>query len=161
MSDGVEEVAVAVEHVEAEVAGVGGEDGEACGVAAVDGALCRGWFAAAGARGVDDIIGLRAGTPDVLEVVDVAADIHVYLVAAQYSVDPFLHVGALGLRFVRVGVDGMVAHHDSPVLGGVGECPVEPLQLCLGILRGRVGIGVGLLAVFVDEGSGVDEDYLQ
>ena len=51
----------------------------------------------------------------------------------------------------------MMAHYYHPVLAGSGKLLVEPPQLGLGVLRGRIRITDGVGAVFVDERGSVQE----
>jgi len=87
--------AVFVDHMEFQGVFVGCQYGESRGIAAEDGAVGFAHFAALRCRRVDHVIDARVRAAYVLEVVDMTADVHLNLVAAQYGVDLALHVGAL------------------------------------------------------------------
>lgn len=53
---------------------------------------------------------------EMLEVVDMSADIHVHMMAAQDGVYPSLHISSLHRILGRIGVDGMMSHYHHPVL---------------------------------------------
>lgn len=48
---------------------------------------------------------------EMLEVVDMSADIHVHMMAAQDGVYPSLHISSLHRILGRIGVDGMMSHY--------------------------------------------------
>ena len=150
---------VLVNHAQLQRGGRGGEDGEARLGAAEDGAFHGLHLAAEGAGGVGDVVYRAARHADVLEVVDVAVDVHGHVaVAAQDAVHAALHVLALDVVLRRLGVDGVMAHDYDPVFLGRGKHAVQPTQLLVDVLLAGVGILGELLAVLVDEGRGVDED---
>ena len=76
----------------------------------------------------------------------------------QYWVEALLHVGALLVALVCIGVAGMVSEHYHPVFIRLCERLVEPCQLLVHVLLARVRILLGVLAVLVDKRCGVDED---
>ena len=89
---------------------------------------------------------------------DMPVDVHVHAVLAQDGVDALLHVEAFHVVLLRVGIDGVMSHHDYPVFLGGGQGGVQPLQLGVDVLVAGVGILVVLFAVLVDEGRGVNPD---
>ena len=58
-----------------------------------------------------------------------------------------------------MGINGVVAHHNHPVLAGRFECVVQPVELGLHVLLVGVGVGDAVGAVAVDEGCGVNEHH--
>ena len=73
--------------------------------------------------------------------------------------EALLHVEALILLLRGVGVDRMMAYHDDPVFLGILQGFVEPGELSLSILLAGIRIDFHILAVRIDKGCGVEEDY--
>ena len=92
-----------------------------------------------------------------LEVVDVSAHVHIYLVPTQDGVHPLLHVRPLLRALGRVGIDGMVSHHHHPVLTGSGQFLVQPCQLSVGTLLPYRRVVLRVVVVLVYQGCGVEE----
>ena len=66
-----------------------------------------------------------------LEVVDMSADVHVYLVLAEYRIETFLHIQTFAVIFRSFCIDGMVSGYDDPVFFGTGQYRVDPRELFL------------------------------
>ena len=63
-----------------------------------------------------------------LEIVDVSADIHVYLVFTQYRLHFALQIFTFAALLGCLGINGMVTGHDGPVgIVIAAEFIVEPL----------------------------------
>ena len=107
---------------------------------------------------VDYIVGRIASKTQVLEVVDVAAGIHIDLVLAKDGVEQALHVLTFGHGLACFSKDGMVTDDDNPIFVGGGQGAVYPSQLAVDVLLVCIGIFRGVLAVTFDERSCVDED---
>ena len=151
----MEDLAGLVEHVQAQGIGGDGHQGPAGLGTAEDGTLDGLHVPAKRTGSVDHIVDIAAVLADMLESMQVAADIHIHIVMPeQDGVHALLHVGALALVFVGVGIDRMVAHHDHPILIRLRQGFVQPCKLLVAVGPGSVGILVGLLAVLVDKRSG-------
>lgn len=93
----MEHLAGFVNHVEAKLVLAGGNDGEAGFRAAEAGAFDGVDFATERGGGVDYIVYPAVRHADVLEVVDVSAEVHVYVVATEHRVEAFLQVEAFAV----------------------------------------------------------------
>ena len=90
--DGVEHLAVLVEHVQAEGVGGDGHEGPAGLGAAEDGALDRLHVAAQRTGGVDHVVDVTAFLADVLEGMQMSADVHIHVVMFEkHGVHALLH----------------------------------------------------------------------
>ena len=76
--------------------------------------------------GVDYIVNVASRYTDMLEVVDMTADVHIYVVLAQDAVYAFLHIKPLAFLFRGVGIDGVMAGYDDPVLLGTCQYRFQP-----------------------------------
>jgi len=88
-------------------------------------------FAGEGAGGVDDVINIASRRADVLEVVDMSADVHIYFMLAEYRVEAGLHIQAFAVVLRGFGVDGVVSGNDDPVFFCGGQYGVYPGKLLL------------------------------
>ena len=146
-----------VEHMQAQGIGGNGHQGPAGLGAAEDSSIYGLHVAAQRTGGVDHVVDITAVLADVLECVQMSADVHIHIVMFEkHGVHALLHIGTLTLVLVGIGVDRMVAHYDDPVLIGLGQGLVQPCQLLAVVGLGSVGILVGLLAVLVYNRSGVE-----
>ena len=84
------------------------------------------YLACEGGGGVDHIVNIASRYTDMLEVVDMTADVHIYVVLAQNAVYAFLHVKPLAFFFRSVGIDGVVTSHDDPVFLGACQHRFQP-----------------------------------
>ena len=143
--------------MQAEGVGGDGHEGPAGLGAAEDGALDRLHVAAQRTGGVDHVVDVTAFLADVLEGVQMSADVHIHVVMFEkHGVHPVLHIGTLTLVLVGIGIDGMVPYYDDPVLIGLGQGFVQPCQLLAVVRLEGIRILVGLLPVLVYNRSGVD-----
>lgn len=113
---GVDDFSRRVDHVQAKLVLVHRDEGEpGCGTAehcAFDGA----YRAAERPGSVDHIVDAASFRADMLEIVDMPAEVHVHVaVSAQDGVHVLLHVKAFAVAFARFGVDGVVSYHQHPV----------------------------------------------
>lgn len=104
---------------------------------------------------IGDIVDVAACHAYVLEVVDVPADVHIHLVLAQDGIETCLHIRAFALVLRGFGIDGMVSGNDNPVLFGGSQYGIYPGKLLLVILLAGIGIGLAVVAVFVNHRGGV------
>ena len=88
-------------------------------------------FAGEGAGGVDDVINIASRLADMLEVVDMSADVHIYFMLAEYRVEAGLHIQAFAVVLRSFGVDGVVSGNDDPVFFCGGQYGVYPGKLLL------------------------------
>ena len=107
----MEDLACLVQHVQAQGVGGNGHQGPAGLGAAEDGTLDGFHVPAQRTGSVDHIVDIAAVLADMLESMQVAAHVHIHVVMPeQDGVHALLHVGALALVLVRVGIDRMVAY---------------------------------------------------
>ena len=92
----VEDFPFSVQHVEGDGAVVHREEGDAGVVAAELRPFDGLHFPGQRTGGVDDVIHRAAGRLDVLEVVDMPAEVHVYLIFIEQRLDVAAHVGFSG-----------------------------------------------------------------
>ena len=147
---GMQHLARLVNHAELQSFGSRRYDGESWFGTAKYGTFYRVYFAAERTAGVGHVVDVAAFDTYMLEIVDVAADVHVHMMTAQDGVYTLLHVLALYFIFRRFGVDRMVSHYDDPVFLGGSQYSVQPLQLVIDVLLAGIGVFVVLLAVFVN-----------
>ena len=158
----MENVALLVEHVEGQRVIRGRYDGEAGSRTAEDRAFDRGDLAAERTGRIDHVVDVAARHAEVLEIVDMAADVHVHAVFAQDRIQTLLQVEPLLLVLAGFGVDGVVADDDLPGFIGLLQRRVDPAQLFVDVLRGNVPVGfLRFLVVLVDQRRGVDPNHAQ
>ena len=150
----MEDLTRLVEHMQAQGIGGNGHQGPA-GLGAAEDSSIYGLHVTAQRTGsIDHVVDIAAVLADMLESMQVAAHVHVHVVMPeQDGVHALLHVGALALVLVGIGIDRMVSHHDYPVLIRLRQGSVQPCQLLAVVGLGSVGILVGLLARWHTRGS--------
>ena len=112
--------------------------------AALRGALLRG-------RGVHYIVDAVLAGADVLERVDMAAEVGIDAVPAEDLLQPCPHVLLLAVVLLVVGVHRVVSHDDLPLLVRGAQYAVDPAHLRVGVDELHVGILRLLGAVFPDQ----------
>ena len=87
-----------------------------------------------------------------LEVMDMSADIHVYVVPAEYRVEPRLHIPAFASVFRCFGINGVVSGHDYPVFFSGGQDRIDPCELLFVILLASIGlVSAGIFYKKIDD----------
>ena len=117
-------------------------------------------FACQRAGTVDKIFNLAVGPFDVLEIMDVSAQVHIDTILLEQRFDTILHILALGIRFACIGKDRMMTYNQLPFSFGRSQRFLQPLELIVNALFAGIGIFLCILPIFLDKRRCIDEEYL-
>ena len=95
---------------------------------------------------------------DMLEVMDMPADIHIYVMPAENRVNALLHILALTFTLCGVRIDRMMPYHNHPIFFRTAQLLFQPRQLLFRILLRYRGVVERVFVVLTYQRGGVDED---